>query len=1480
MSLFVYVSKVCKDHIKNGAGYLQADLKKFESRIQKSQCVEMFDQTRQPYLLKVCGGAERWIARKYPICVDGEDHEVVIFLDVLHRDSQEYKSTTTGFGHDPVAYGKRKLEPIAEELLNGPDKVIEKYIRGKISEGKAIVRKRRLTEEEIHFLTVPMVRREDKDVAEKDVKKRDIFIFESRRWTEYVRRDDKLTWLPRIREAVAGVCEIDFEESDVGVARTYEIAEHEHNYIAYQWLPQVAGHLALFVYDIYADPDSPVGEVPVDKIAESDKPFFRMYPNYMLWDEDFWIQLERDPVGNFFLSAEENKILHGNEQAGTCFPLFINGRAGSGKSTILQYLYAEYFARWARAGFCEDRPPVYFACNKELVERAKETVASILGLNPNYCENSSLHKYVKFEEKGKTKVPVISAPEFDNSFCEFRQFLLSLIPEEDKKKIFPSGGYVDYARFVKLWNRRYGHEKDAQEKYGPDVSWHVIRTFIKGQYYDEYMEPSEYEELSRVRRSVSDRTYQVVFEKVWTDWYLGGRDEDENKVWDDQDLVRYVLKEGLISRSTKFYGVFCDESQDFTRVELEAILHLSAFSERTVYPYQLPLIPFVFAGDEFQTLNPTGFKWDSIRAYFTEKFILGLSTTSGGKTMSERNTKGLITKELEKNYRSQANIVRFNNAIQMLRCAMFDDAGQCPQLAWQWMDDLLKKVTYFDENDKEFWRGIRAFKEVCVILPCHRGDEFDYVMDDCNEVLRRQLKVDVTHRTTTPPVLSAVQAKGLDYSCVVVYGFGKFLAKMNRDAVTSASKMGPDEKIALEYFMNRLYVSVSRPKRQLFIVDSEEGRRCLWKYISDDKSIEQFVNGDSRLAKWRSHVGGWRKGSSVDLKPDDGGVDLLQLAADYRTNGERDHDAQMMEYAAYYFQQCDKQTEANDCAARAWMYAAESERDVNDRNAAYESAAEKFAENGNALDAGDCYWMMKTLTGYEQMSRLAGEFRDVGAHMKFKIAAAISGKNVSALQEVVRALAERISSHSAYEFSSAEWKHAISTMFATMPTPPEDVCADLLSSVYVIAKANLVAMPDRAARIFGDLAFLRGSFGEAAAIYAAGKLQTTSNYRKAMFVSQPYPNKLVHFDRSSIDEAHEIIRLRESEANIGKQLEPTQKRNLFAAYAVAGELPRVSGELVALREAETYESISKVAGDAPGRMLHQASVLMRVLRMKHSEALNYVFGSPESRTDARLDSHFKMRLLARIVDLGASPNPPIQAAREGRDAFITSYAQALFSMMDSSIRSDREELDKIFLQEYINPRDLKCYKRRLKAASPTGMEPVLTMPQRVDPDGEKLLHDILNVRTLARREDGQFAAVKGVFVAKHGGVVAESHNANETAVALPDEADRAENETHVVAPNEKVDVKEVSTVVGKTSLTIPLFSSVPKMSYSHDRKRLNVGVDDLGLRESWHVNFKGVFADDVSKGTRLQITQTMFVETDGRMIMLKDTLTGLDIVIK
>ena len=210
---------------------------------------------------------------------------------------------------------------------------------------------------------------------------------------------------------------------------------------------------------------------------------------------------------------------------------------------------------------------------------------------------------------------------------------------------------------------------------GPELVWHAIRTFIKGMQDESGTEvdPEFYNiELARDSKSISDVTFKLIYEKVWK-WYSELCVKEE--YWDDQDLVRSVLQHSAEDKLSRYPAVFCDEAQDFTKIELELIERLSLYSDRTLPSSHLAKhVPFAFAGDPFQTLNPTGFNWSAMQASFHDNIAQQID----GSGKLEFNFQ-----ELSFNYRSSEQIVKLANLIQLLRAVLLDIKGLHPQQCWK-----------------------------------------------------------------------------------------------------------------------------------------------------------------------------------------------------------------------------------------------------------------------------------------------------------------------------------------------------------------------------------------------------------------------------------------------------------------------------------------------------------------------------------------------------------------------------------------------------------------------------------------------------------------------------------------------------------------------------------------------------------------------------------------------------------------------------
>ena len=149
------------------------------------------------------------------------------------------------------------------------------------------------------------------------------------------------------------------------------------------------------------------------------------------------------------------------------------------------------------------------------------------------------------------------------------------------QKRFSQNKHITYTKFRDEWIKKFNKNPNAKDKFGPAISWHIIRTYIKGWNAEEYLTPELYSSIGKFNKSVSDDVFKIVYDEVWENWY--SKLQDEDSVWDDQDLVRYCLAPDDDSCETcvtdRFGAIFCDESQDFTRTEIDFILRISSFGE-------------------------------------------------------------------------------------------------------------------------------------------------------------------------------------------------------------------------------------------------------------------------------------------------------------------------------------------------------------------------------------------------------------------------------------------------------------------------------------------------------------------------------------------------------------------------------------------------------------------------------------------------------------------------------------------------------------------------------------------------------------------------------------------------------------------------------------------------------------------------------------------------------------------------------------
>lgn len=949
MTLFVYVTENCRADSRTHG--LAEEIDRLASRVERTQSVSTFDTFPSPYLVKKkLGGRQGRLIAEHRF---HGDVGIIVFLSILIRGSREYDE----FQKYPHDYGEANFRALVS------DEEVANFVNHR-TEQKPPPEKPSPSEEEYLILYDSFTSQQQSGS--------DILVCETREWADAISQEsisNQLALLSNpVLQGLQGPEGLHFFEVPSKSGWGVWTLKHDNRLLLITPVTKNTETQCEVLANKYKvrlqDADS-------TQILKESR---RAYPEIILADDDLWIKIEKDSKVNIALSPEESEVLESAKHPSHPFPLFINGRAGSGKSTILQYLFADILFKYLNPTIQEVMaPPIYLTASAELLRNARDFIGRLLTQDARFSVGDK-----KNDASDLQRV-------FDEAFKQFYPFISSLVQPHIRQKLFSTANRIDYARFILLWNEKFGQDPQARKQFGPDISWHVIRSYIKGMSAESILEPEDYETLPENQLSVSPETYRTVYERVWQNWY--SEIKNEGGLWDDQDLVRHVLDEDLVEAS--YPAVFCDEAQDFTRLELELLLRINLFSQRKVERNDFSRICFVFAGDQFQTLNPTGFRWDAIKSTFVEKFIYALNPS----TKNERVD--LNYQELQFNYRSSEKIVRFCNFVQALRDALFDVSELKPQRPWN-SDEASFPVTWFQDNDASFWAKFREDGNIVLIIPCAEGEEAEFVKSD--KWLRENIEI-----VDGVPinVFSAARAKGCEYSHVVVYGFGSncevSLTDRLSNTAVSADKLG-EKELSLQYFLNRLYVAVSRAKRKLVVVDSKEGFARVWRFSTNDGAEAEMLHHLGRRAgKWADYIQGMTQGRPEDLTKDVA-VNPLENAKAYYDDGLARRDYYSMRQAAQAYRNASNSAKAKECIARALEFEGK-----------LKEAAHAFLQQGYIREALRCLWEIGQHTGWQQILNARRENPAINEEMEVKFAELIvQGATVEGVTSLLTIFLARI----------------------------------------------------------------------------------------------------------------------------------------------------------------------------------------------------------------------------------------------------------------------------------------------------------------------------------------------------------------------------------------------------------------------------------------------------------------------------------------
>jgi superfamily I DNA/RNA helicase len=129
-------------------------------------------------------------------------------------------------------------------------------------------------------------------------------------------------------------------------------------------------------------------------------------------------------------------------------------------------------------------------------------------------------------------------------------------------------------------------------------------------------------------------------------------------------------------------------------------------------------------------------------------------------------------------------------------------------------------------------------QDAVVIIPCEEGQEDEFVRAD-------PLLGNRSDQSGLFTVLSPMSAKGSEFGKVILYKYGDACPQ----GLFSSSGRDTARVLEDEYFLNKLYVAITRAMKYLLIVDTPRGEEVLWRHTLSWERLDE-VKERAKSEKW------------------------------------------------------------------------------------------------------------------------------------------------------------------------------------------------------------------------------------------------------------------------------------------------------------------------------------------------------------------------------------------------------------------------------------------------------------------------------------------------------------------------------------------------------------------------------------------------------------------------------------------------------
>lgn len=276
----------------------------------------------------------------------------------------------------------------------------------------------------------------------------------------------------------------------------------------------------------------------------------------------------------------------------------------------------------------------------------------------------------------------------------------------------------------------------------------------------------------------------------------------------------------------RYDAVVVDEIQDLTNAELALVLATLKDPRG-----------FLLCGDANQIVHPNFFSWAKVKSLFYSQ---------------EDEALAAPIHVLDANYRSSQTVSGLANTLLKIKNARFGSIDKESTALVRPVAEIAGRVAGLVKKDsvlRELDRVARTSVQVAVI------------------VLSDDQKAEARRRFSTPLVFSVLEAKGLEYDVVILYDLvaternayreiaaGVTPADLDGDALTFARAKDKSDKSleAYKFFVNALYVAVTRAIETVYIVESEPAHPLLGLLrVTFSEDVSAFTAKASSLEDWQ-----------------------------------------------------------------------------------------------------------------------------------------------------------------------------------------------------------------------------------------------------------------------------------------------------------------------------------------------------------------------------------------------------------------------------------------------------------------------------------------------------------------------------------------------------------------------------------------------------------------------------------------------------